>query len=168
MPCRVETLYPLTEWEKVWLNVRMPALSNASKSFAWKLAHDLLPTEVRLKAAYKIPSFVCKYSCPSDPVGNLEHCFFECKLTLDVGSWLLNIASIYNPNFTPTSILRLDYSSYNGLLFIAIKAFQFCWTRRVAGKYATLTDFLSDIRVDLMTLEETKHRMLCEEVNKFI
>ena len=79
--CRVENLYHLTAWENVWLNVRMPGLSNESKSFAWKLAHDLLPTEVRVNDASKIPSYVCKYSCPGDPVGNLEHCFSECKLT---------------------------------------------------------------------------------------
>ena len=89
-------------------------------------------------------------------------------MTWDVGSWLLNIAKVSNPNVTSTSILRLDNSSDDGLLFISIKAFQLCWTRRVAGKNGTLTDFLSDIRVDLTTLEGTKHKMLCEKVNKLI
>ena len=166
--CRVENLYPLTQWKIVWPNVRMPALGNPSKSFAWKFAHDLLPTEARLNAISKTPSSVCKFSCPGDPIANLEHCFFECKMTGVVGSWLLNVYKTSNPNWTSSSILRLDINSNDDLLYLAIKAFQFCWARRVVGKIAILSDFLSDISVDIKTLEETRHRALSEKVKKVI
>ena len=166
--CRVENHYPLTEWTNVWPNVRMSALSNACRSFAWKLAHDLLPTEARLNAVSKTSSNVCKFSCHGDPIGNLEHCFFECKMTRDIGSWLLNIYKTSNPNETPTSILRLDTTGNDELLFLAIKAFKFCWARRVVGKHATLTDYLSDSSVDLKTLEGTRHSVLSDRVKKLI
>ena len=169
-PCRVENLFPLREWKNVWFNFRMPALGNASKSFAWKLAHDLLPTEVRLNAISKTPSSMCKFTCPGDPIGNLEHCLIECIMTRDVGSWLLNVYKTFNPISTSISILRLDIdiNSNDDLLFVAVKALQFCWAKRVVGKIAMLTDFLSDISVDLKTLEETCHSDLSERVKKII
>ena len=50
----------------------------------------------------------------------------------------------------------------------AVKAFEFCWAKRILGKITTLTDFLSDIGVDLKTLEETRHSDLSQRVKKIV
>jgi len=151
LPCRVESMSPEVNWNTVWSNVRMSALPNASKSFAWKLMHDLLPTENRLFSVSNITSNKCKFSCPGDPIGDLEHCFFNCKLTSEVGMWLLRIFEKENPGTNPRLILRLDFEN-NELLFLTVEAFHFCWSRRAGGKKATLTDFKPSIYADLMLM----------------
>ena len=51
--CRVEKMHVDVAWDVAWCNVRMPALSFTSKSFAWQLIHDLLPIEERLGKTLK-------------------------------------------------------------------------------------------------------------------
>ena len=127
----------------------------------------LLPTEVRLYAASSISSNKCKFSCVGDPVGNLEHCFFDCQLTNEIGIWLLNIFKRVIPNSNPRYILNLDFD-HDELLLLTIEALCFCWSRRSNGKKATLADFTSSIHSDLILYSETKHRCLGEKVKSLI
>ena len=94
IPCRVEKAYPNVEWNIVWSNVRQAALPN------WKLAHKLLPVEEKLYAVSSISSSSCKFSCPGDPIGSLEHCFFHCLLTKELGTWFLEVLKSVNPGAT--------------------------------------------------------------------
>ena len=164
LPCRVERLYPEVRWNDVWINVRLAALPNIDKSFAWKLAHDLLPVEEKLFAAAAIPSSKCKYSCPGDPVGSLEHSFFYCSLTSVVGSWLFDIFKIQDQNVTASKIIKLDIHVNDGLLFLTVKALQFCWSKRTAGKNAVMTEFETCLNADLSLMLDTKHRDIAEKV----
>ena len=132
IPCRIEKLYPFVAWNIVWSNVRLAALSNCSRSFAWKLVHKLLPVEEKLYAASNIPSNSCKFSCPDEPIGSLEHCFFHCHLTKELGTWLHNIFKSVNSSATESGILFLDFQN-DGLLFLTVTALQFSWAKRVVG-----------------------------------
>ena len=167
LPCRVESMNPDINWNTAWSNVRMPAIPNASKAFAWKLLHDLLPTEKRLFSASNIPSNKCKVSCPGDPIADLEHCFFDCKLTSEVGMWLLSIFQKESPSANSRDILRINFDN-DELLFLTVEAFNFCWSRRSKGKKATLEDFMPSINADLLLLSQTKHMCLGEKVKNLI
>ena len=167
-PCRVERMYSEVQWENVWANVRMSALGNCSKAFAWKLVHDLLPTEEKLSAAVKNFQSGCKYSCPDSPVANLEHVFFKCHLTHDVGNWLLDLFKTVNAEATSESILRLDFKDNDELFFLAVKTFQFCWSKRVAGKTVSVMEVIACVQVDISLLEGTKHENLIAKIEKFL
>ena len=163
LPCRAERMNPDANWNIVWSNVRMPVIPNASKSFAWKLVHDLLPTENRLFAASSVSSNKCKASCPGDPIADLEHCFFDCQLTNELGMWLLNIFKRVIPHSNPRVILNLEFENAE-LLFLTIEVLYFSWSRRTIGKKASLVEFTSSIDADLMILSESKYRNLGEKV----
>ena len=155
-PCRVERMYGDVAWEAVWSNVRHPALSNQTKSFAWKFIHDLLPTEVRLHAA-SLNDPYCRFSCPGNPIGDLEHSLFQCRMTAEVGSWLLDVHQKVNPSSNPSLIMRLDSQANIGLLILTIKTFEFCWIKRSVSRVAMLVEFLSFLEEDLKVLDMTKN-----------
>ena len=165
--CRVEKMHLDVAWDVVWCNVRMPALSFTSKSFAWKLMHDLLATEERLGKTLKNNESVCRFSCPGDPIGNLEHCFFSCRLTSEVGAWLIRICQTAYVNACPKSILKLDCSD-SCLSFLVIKALHYCWCQRQSGKKASVDGFKSSIIVDAEILSGTRHRAFCETVIQIV
>ena len=60
--CRVEKMNVDVAWDIAWGNARMPVLSLNLRSFAWKLAHDLLPTEERVGKSQKNVERTCKFS----------------------------------------------------------------------------------------------------------
>ena len=162
-PCRVESLYVDVAWDSVWANVRHPALSHQTKSFAWKFVHDLLPTELRLHAA-SLNAPNCRFSCEGNPVGDLEHCFFHCRMTSEVGMWILNIHQKTTPGSNPNLIMRLDYQNDIGLLILTIKALEYCWLKRSANKRAILVEFLSLLEDYLKVLDLTRYRQVVEQV----
>ena len=167
-PCRVEKLYSDVQWKTVWANIRMSFLGNCSKTFAWKLAHDLLPTEERLGAVGKNIQNVCKFSCAGNPVGNLEHCLFHCQLSEDVGTWLIDLHKTVNPEATSASILRLDLIENCELLYLSIKTFQFCWTKRLAGKRVTVIETIAYIVSDVRSFGGTRHGHLIAKVENLL
>ena len=167
-PCRVEKLHHDVQWKSVWANTRMSFLGNCSKAFAWKLAHDLLPTEEKLGAVGKNIQNVCKYSCPGNPVGNVEHCLFHCQLTQAVGTWLTNLHKSTYSEATPASILRLDLNDNDELLYLSIKTFQFCWSKRLAGKRVTVIETIANIIADVRALEGTRHEHLIAKVENLL
>ena len=167
-PCRVQNLYADIAWEAVWSNVRHPALSNQTKSFAWKFVHDLLPTEVRLYAASLNKDPYCRFSCVGNPIGDMEHCFFQCRTTAEVGSWLLNVHQKVNSVSNPCLIMKLDFQANVGLLILIIKALEFCWSKRSASRDAILVEFLASLETELKVLDMTKYRPVGEQVRQLV
>ena len=164
-PCRVERMYTDVIWEAVWSNARHPVLSNQTKSFAWKFIHDLLPTEVKLHAA-SLSDPHCRFSCAGNPIGDLEHSLFQCRMTAEVGSWLLNVHQKVNPGSNPNLIMMLDSQANIGLLILTIKIFEYCWSKRSASREAILVEFLSLLECDLKVLDMTKYQPVGEEVRQ--
>ena len=63
-------------------------------------------------------------------------CRTECKMTRDVGSWLLNVYKTSNPISTSISILRLDIDTNSNadILFLAVKQTWKLWWRLSARR----------------------------------
>ena len=103
---RAELASPGTDWETSWRRARLKGLGSEATSFIWKLLHRLLPTEQRLARILPNSSQTCKY-CPTPATADLEHCFFSCVKTGDVGGSLL--ASIRQLEPAVTGFLRLEF-----------------------------------------------------------
>ena len=169
-PCRVERIHNDVNWSAVWVNVRQPALSNKSKSFAWKLSHDLLPTDERLSVIPKTSTGtgVCRFGCIGDPCGDLEHCLFWCQMTKDVGQWLLDIHKLNYPNVCASNVLRLDLSDKVALTLLTIKTFEYSWYQRAASKKVKLADCIASISADLEILDLTRYRHISGEMKQLL
>ena len=86
--CRAELAAPSTDWELTWERARLKGLGSESTSFLFKLLHRILPTEERVSRILTNSSPNCKL-CPTPAIGDLEHSFFNCVSTQNVGSILL-------------------------------------------------------------------------------
>ena len=157
-PCRAEVASPTTDWGEVWARVRLAALSSDATSFAWRLVHGLLPSEGRLAEILPNNSPACRHSCAGDPAADLEHIFFFCRLTSEVGAWLLNLVRQYDPLLTPTQILRLEIEGGDGLVWVVINTMYFCWKRRSDRKKANLVECLANLTADLNILADTRYQ----------
>ena len=167
-PCRAERIQANVQWDTVWANVRVSAVSNSSKSFAWKLVHDLLPTEKRLSVTSRNISDSCRFGCIGNPCGDIEHCLFWCQMTYEVGQWLLGIHKLNDPNSSTSGILRMDLQGNMVLTFVTIKTLEYCWCRRSANKKAVLAECISSISADLVILDMTKHSHISSEIRQLL
>ena len=59
IPCHVERLSPLIDWENTWRLARKTGLGPKYTSFLYKLLHDILPMRVRLNRIKSTNSSLC-------------------------------------------------------------------------------------------------------------
>ena len=78
----------------------------AESSTAWKVLHNLLPTEQRLARILPNTSDSCKHC--TDISANLVHCLFHCVHTKESGDWILSVFHIYDSNVTADKLVRLE------------------------------------------------------------
>ena len=106
--CRSELASPDTDWEGSWRRARLKGLGAEATSFLWKLLHRLLPTEERL--AKILPNSSNNFKlCATPTNADLHHCFFQCVSTVEVGTVLLSMGRLYDPDVTPHKLLRLEF-----------------------------------------------------------
>ena len=159
-PCRAERLSPHIDWSTTWKRIRFPFLSSNTMTFLWKLMHKLLPSEERLSSTLGNISPHCQLGCPDNTEANLEHCFFSCLLTYEVGAWLLDTVHIFVPNANAQSVLNLDLPANNALIWIVANTLYFVWAKRSSKKKVSLISCLTHLRSEAIRLEETHHRQL--------
>ena len=107
--CRSELASPNTNWELSWSRIRLKGLGSEATSFLWKLLHRILPTEERVSRIIQNSSPNCR-QCPTAPIADLEHAFFTCVSTQQVGRCLLSSLRLHSPGLTSAGLLRLDYA----------------------------------------------------------
>ena len=161
--CRAETLSPDTDWKTTWGKVRHPSLSSSTASFLWKLLHHLLTTEERLANTLgnTLPS--CRFGCVGQEA-TLEHCFFKCNLTNDVGSWLLDSVQRFYPSADEKKILSLNFTSSDSFLWATANTLQFLWNNRALKKKATLHSCLAHLKMEALKLSDTTHEDLVSSI----
>ena len=161
--CRVEEVYPDTDWESTWRNIRLPCLSSAISSFLWKLVNDLLTTEERVHSTVGNSPPSCRYCLP-EITANQIHCFFKCCMTKDVGGWLLALARQFGTT-DESKLLKLDVYNKDALVWVIAITLQFCWSKRAASKKAALEEFTAHLRAELELMKSTKFIQLSQEIS---
>ena len=147
--------------------MRLPSLCSESISFTFKLINRILPCESRLSRILPGSSSHCKFHCP-DSDGNLEHIFFYCKLSECVGNWLLNVVKSHDEDATTTSILSLDLTICEGLIWIIIQTLFFIWTKRTKNKRADLQECLANLSDTTQILSGTRHEMIASSITQIL
>ena len=169
--CQAELSSPDTDWVSVWARVRLPSLASQATSFAWQLVHGLLPTEGRVGEVLQHSTSTCRHACPGDPVADLQHVFFSCRMTEEVGTWLLTTVKGYNPTATPDTILRLEVGSEDCLAWMVVMTLFYCWKKRTANKLSKLQDCLATLTAEATGLTVTRFSnlgFLCLDMMKNI
>ena len=128
-------------------------------SFAFKLIHDLLPHEARLSRVLPNSSPVCKHGCPGDPIADKHHVFFHCRLTGQVGLWLLNIVRKSEPDISVSSIANLEVTD-EPVIWITTATLKILWDTRSKGKTAQIEDVHAQLMSDLKILQNTKYEKI--------
>ena len=167
-PCRIERLNPTVKWDIAWKNVHLKALRSTEISFAWKLIHDLLPTEERLYSTIGNSPETCKFLCIGNPLANLEHCLLSCSLTCDVGSWLLDLIRKKCPSLNVKDILWLQMEDCDALVWIVVKTLFYCWNQRVSCKRAEADKCVSLLLADLRLMMPTQFVDLATNIGVFL
>ena len=167
-PCKVEISSPETAWLSVWRSIRLPILDSDTISFAFKLTHRLLPCEARLSSILPNSSPACKFQCPGDPLSSLEHVFFGCLLSVQTGSWLLNLVSVFLPNEPMSNIVSLNIDVNDGIMWIILNSLSFIWNKRQKNKAASLNECLAMLNDKANIMIESKYASIAESIHQYI
>ena len=134
-------------------------------SFVWILMHDLLTTEERINSTIGNLSASYRFGC--NVVANLEHCFFRCGLTNQVGNWLLTISRKFG-TMNETDILNFDVPDNKVLIWILAMTLHFIWSKRVNSKRAGLQECIAHLKAELEMMKPTRYRTLADKINEAI
>ena len=81
---RIATLYPNTQWTRVWQNLQAVWTSEKIRAEWYKVIHDIVPTNVRLARINLSDTDRCRLCGRLD---TLIHRLTECKEMLDIWGW---------------------------------------------------------------------------------
>lgn len=156
---RAELASPNTDWATSWRRARLKGLGTEASSFLWKLLHRILPTEDRLARILPNSMPSCKI-CPNPPTADLEHCFFQCVSTREVGSLLLTLLRVVDPAATASSTLRLEFltdeSMEMPIVWIIAHTLLYLWGVRAGGKIVSRFATRASLESKISLLRETR------------
>ena len=161
--CSVERIHTDANWEEIWAAYSMPCFSAATRSFLFKMLHELLPTEQRLFRIGKHNETLCRYSCLGQPIADLAHCLLSCDLVKDVGTWLLKL----DPSKSVADILQLRLENVGNIWLIA-NVLEYCWYKRSQGKKAELVECTAKLKCDVRFLRSSKFQNIEAQVSEML
>ena len=157
---RTELASPTTDWELTWSRARLRGLGSEATSFLWKLLHRILPSEDRVARIIPNSSPNCR-QCPTPAIVDLEHCFFSCTSTQNVGRALLSAVRLYVPDITPSALLRLEFPEQGDMempiVWISAQTLLYMWGVRQSGKVVNLIITRSILESKINLLRKTRY-----------
>ena len=136
----------------------MRGLTNESRSFLWRLLHNLLPTEERLHKLHKSPSSLCKL-CPDNKVDNVwSHTFSECAVSSPAMEWMLNTVRKYDPSCVKQEsvLLQLNPGNKDHILpcvWLITETLQFIWAKRRSKEAINVGEMAAKITAKCIALK---------------
>ena len=104
---RVEALFPENDWVSAYHFSRLKGLSTESRSFNFKLLHQLLPTNERLSQFLPNTRPECTL-CQADVPESLVHALFSCVKNSEAAEALLQLTRPYDPRITKERALLFN------------------------------------------------------------
>ena len=140
IPCKVEERNPQFEWSETYRLCRLKGLDSETKSFLFKLVHQLLPSKERVHHLTPTSSPLCW--CDSEQHETYTHLFYTCTKNREAGEAVLRVAQAYDRDLTVENSLRLEIKTDEifTLPTVAILAtgLHFIWENRKQRKQTTL------------------------------
>lgn len=167
-PCRVEERSPGADWSEIWARITLPSLTSEVRSLVWRLVHKLLPCEGRVSEIMPNTPPTCRFSCQGDPPAHLLHCFFECRLSSNTGTWLLNLVLQEDPLASPEKILRLEVGGGEAIVWIVAHTLTYVWNRRLSGKISETDYCKAAILADADIMGNTKYSSYASKIKQLV
>ena len=168
IPCRVEVLYPNTDWEVTWRRCRISGLGSELTSFLYRFVHDLLPTRERLHRISPATSNICRL-CPSNSIEDLTHSFFLCSFNREFSTRIIQSLLALDGTLTPEKLLRLEMNIDDDdmelptIWYVTAKLFHI-WSCRATNKRAKLYTIRAEVESRVALLRETRFRASADKV----
>ena len=161
--CKAEQLHPTRDWPETWGRARSKGLTNESRSFLFRLLHNLLPTKARLHRMNPrvTPQPFCSYCEGQEKEENLNHVFSsECNHSAQVMDWLKSVLLRFDPNATFEKILALQLEPANSdcqleCIFITAETLSIIWEKRQSNRVLGLDNVKAIVSAKAETLRKS-------------
>ena len=160
IPIKVESLNPTNDWSSTWRIMRLKGMEAVHISFLFKMIHNILPTEERLKRLNK-GNGICNL-CGRDS-GNLTHSFFFCPWSCSGGLTVLGLVQKQIPSLQQEQLLVLDIpgdlspSQELSVVCITAVGLMYVWETRVARKKVEAYKVRAELEAQITLLRETRY-----------
>ena len=104
---RVELLSPDNDWGRSFHLSRLKGMSTETRSFNFKLLHQLLPLNQRLDQILPNNQADCSL-CTLGQIESPQHCFFSCDYNSEAAQYLVHLTRPYDLKLTEERILLFD------------------------------------------------------------
>ena len=112
--CKAEEMSPELNWELIWYRSRMKGILNETRSFFWRMFHDILPTQKRLNTTSRRVTSPNCILCDANAQDCIrEHSFTTCRQSSAAMNWLLSVIMVMDPSATIESMVNLQIEPYN-------------------------------------------------------
>lgn len=158
--CRAETARPDLEWGVIWARARMRGLSNESRTFLWRMLHNLHPTKERLNRTMTRtnPTPICD-RCDLNQVDNVQnHTFTGCTETVEAMTWLITQLRMLDVGVTAEKVVWLQFDVQNeheelACVWLTAETLAYVWAKRRSRDPIQLASMRAILRarVEMMT-----------------
>ena len=166
--CRVELLYPQNDWQKSFNLARVKGLPTDTRSFCFKLLHQLLPFNARLHTFIPTASPLCQH-CEQATPETPEHSFFFCDANQQAGNYITHLITPYDSSIYPQRCLLLDLKTdptYELMsILILATGLSTIWNNRLKKKQTSPFQIRTDLECLVSLLRKSRSRNLREAGN---
>ena len=159
--CRVEQLCPTNL-------ARVRGLSMETRSFCFKLIHQLLPVNERLHHLLPNNSPICPL-CPGEELENPLHRFFGCVGSREAAMFLLELIRPYDSSISEDKCLMLNIKTdalYElPTMLVLGTGLSLIWRNRVLKKRTTVHQTRAEVECLVYLIRKSRNRKLREAGN---
>ena len=163
--CRVELLYPQNDWQESFNLARVRGLPTDTRSFCFKLLHQLLPFNARLHTFISTTNPLCQL-CEQATPDTPEHGFFMCDANQQAGNYITHLIRPYDSNITQQRCLLLNLMTaptYELMsILILATGLATIWNNRHKKKQTSPFQIRTDLECLISLLRKSRARILRE------
>ena len=132
-----------------------------SRTFIWRLLHNLLPSEQRLFHLKKTQNPNC-ILCQENVIDDVwSHSFSSCAFSQPAMNWMLKVLCILDPTMTSQKAVFLQINPINSenilpCVWIIIETLQYIWARRRARDQVDVSRMRATLTAKCDSLSHTK------------
>ena len=154
--CRIESKYPLMDWEQTWNLAVTPGLPSDQTIFLWQMLHDILqPGRDSSDSACQ----TCDL-CTMEAEDNIQHALLQCSFN-SANSLILRTIQTILPNAQPSQVVLLQLPVEEDLrlpiTFLISSCLSQVWQSRKLKKPSPLTSIRANLEAGVQILRKSRH-----------
>ena len=164
IPNRIETNHPNIQWNEYYRLQRLKGLAPITKTFLFKLVHQLLPSRERVHRI--MPANTGECWCNTGELETYMHAFFECSKNSDAAEAMLRLARVYDTQLTAEKALQLLVDADEVFLLPTITVLatglMAIWENRLQKRVTNLFMMRTELECAVSIRRRSRHRIIRE------